>query len=175
MAVGLVNTDRIIADIARRVGETTLMGMLVDDEIIHLHVADGPRLLSVQAGVGQRMPLHCTALGKAVLASSDDGDREQLIQTLPLPAKTESTITDRDEFRRHMTETAQRGYATAIEENEMGVTTVAVGMRLWRDPSNVYALAISGPSNRVDAARIKELVEELHRARELLTSTGIKT
>lgn len=74
--------------------------------------------------IGKTFPLHCTALGKALLAYSSDDTVEKLLKT-PLKTITEKTITDPEAFKQERTLIRDRGYALDNEEITRGIMCVA--------------------------------------------------
>ena len=101
--------------------------------------------------VGLSVPLHCSALGKVMLAHD--------AATLPpgrLARRTGHTITSRDALAADLAEVRRRGYAVTNEELEPGL--VAVAAPVYRDGATVVAaLSVSGPASRLTKARIPEI------------------
>jgi IclR family KDG regulon transcriptional repressor len=117
--------------------------------------------LRVVGGIGRLIPLHCTAVGKALLAFSD----------LPLPAslnrETERTITDHAALCAHLDEIREQGYALDDEEHQEGVRCLAAPVYDYMGAA-VATIGISGPSVRVTNDRIPDLARAvLAAAREL--------
>jgi DNA-binding IclR family transcriptional regulator len=81
---------------------------------------ESPASLRVNVQVGQASPLHCTALGKVLLAFGG----------VPLPGKLEPytarTITDRSTLRKALEKVRSAGYAVDDEEFDPGVRCIAV-------------------------------------------------
>jgi IclR family KDG regulon transcriptional repressor len=106
--------------------------------------------LRVVGGIGRLIPLHCTAVGKALLAFSD----------LPLPLsfeqETARTITDHAAFCAHLDEIRDQGYALDDEEHQEGVRCMAAPVYDYMGAA-VAVIGISGPSVRVTDARIPDL------------------
>lgn len=142
-----------LASLCRETGETTHLGVLRDFEVVHL---DGEQAAGMIAGtlrVGERLPGHCTALGKVLLACGakdalEAYDRD-IVAKHGLVARTESTIVDRDKLIEHLRCVTAQGFALDIEEYERGVSCAAVPIV---DGSGrlVGALSVSGPSFRLD-------------------------
>jgi DNA-binding IclR family transcriptional regulator len=94
-----------------------------------------------------RKPAHSTAAGKVMLAFQPDELVEDVI-AVGLDGHTANTIVDADEFRRELAQIRNRGYATADEENELGVRSLAAPVRDYN--GNVIAAAsIAGPAQRL--------------------------
>ncbi|WP_269147654.1 IclR family transcriptional regulator [Mycobacterium triplex] len=91
---------------------------LVIDGLFNQELRPGPLL-----GVG--LPLHCTAVGKAIAASLDADYREQLLGSGLLPAATRRTIVHPAMIRRHLERVAAEGVALSHEEFQLGTRGVA--------------------------------------------------
>ena len=74
--------------------------------------------------IGKTFPLHCTGLGKALLAFSSNDTLAKLLET-PLKATTENTITDPEAFKRELTLIRKRGFALDNEEITRGIICIA--------------------------------------------------
>src|SRR5690606_19090650 len=99
--------------------------------------------------VGRRVQPHCTAVGKAILASLPPEEARQIIKRIGMPRLTEHTITDPAEFMRRLEWIAQHGYALDEGEQEIGVRCVAVAVP--QHPMRL-ALSVSGPATRMTEA-----------------------
>lgn len=106
-------------------GHTCNMGILGKDCGVYVDVfittRYGVKLLSE---IGRDFPLHCTALGKVLLADMDARKRALLLPE-NLPAFTEASITDRNELERQLLEVAAQGFAVDREEVNQGLTCIA--------------------------------------------------
>jgi DNA-binding IclR family transcriptional regulator len=119
--------------------------------------------LRVVGGIGRLIPLHCTAVGKALLAFSD----------LPFPEylerETARTITDHEALACHLEHIRAAGYALDNEEHQEGVRCMAAPVYDYMG-TLIAAIGISGPTVRMTDRRIPELAEMvMQAARELST------
>ena len=96
--------------------------------------------------VGRRVHPHCTAVGKALLASSSDEDVRALLERTGLPRHTPHTVTDPDVFLGVLQGVRESGYALDEGEQEVGVRCVAVAVP---DTAIRLAVSISGPAPRM--------------------------
>jgi IclR family acetate operon transcriptional repressor len=181
-ARGSLSPGPVLLRFARRDGELDLPALAHDTlrrlaaetgETINLAVAgpfgveqilqeDSRHFLGGTNWVGRRVPFHCSANGKALLAfgaaRADDGDLERL---------TPNTIVDPGKLETELKTTRARGYAIAVDELEPGLSAVAAPV-VGADGKTVAALSISGPTIRMPSARLEELGALLvHHAAEL--------
>jgi IclR family acetate operon transcriptional repressor len=104
---------------------------------------------------------HCTAVGKAMLASSPDDEVRALLGRTGLPRHTEHTVTDPEELLAQLAEVRERGYAVDEGEQEVGVRCVAVAV-----PGSTLRLAmsVSGPAPRMSDELVVHAVPVLQDA-----------
>jgi DNA-binding IclR family transcriptional regulator len=66
--------------------------------------------------LGARLYAHCSALGKVLLAYSEENEVRRIIKTAGLPRFTQNTITDEDELLQNLARIRKQGYAYDLEE-----------------------------------------------------------
>ena len=148
--------------LARQVGETVNLAILSGRDALYLDQVAGPAALSPHNWAGQRIPLHATSDGKVLLAYLPAAEvAEHLVP--PLRRFTEHTITRLADFPGVLTEVRRRGYATAVEELEEGLTAIAAPVRN-AEGTVIASISASGPSFRMPADRIPDLVSSVRRA-----------
>jgi DNA-binding IclR family transcriptional regulator len=94
--------------------------------------------------IGKTFPLHCTGLGKALLAFSSDETLEKFLEA-PLKAMTENTITDPETFKQELALIRDRGYALDNEEITRGIMCVAAPV-LGFNGEVICAVSIAFPA-----------------------------
>lgn len=151
------------------VGEPMLARLMAaTEETVHLSVRDGLETLhvakveswqSIRMGsrVGKRAPLHCTGVGKVLLAWSPDEVLANVVDR-GLVRHTENTIVVPDKLRTELADIRRRGYGLDLEERETGLCCVAAPIRNATG-SVVAAVSASGPAQRLSAARIPLLAK----------------
>ena len=128
--------------------ETVHLGVRELDRIVYIVKLTSQRPVQIASAVGQTMPLHTTALGKAILSGMSEEEREHLMARLDLQPRTERSITTIEELRREVAETSRRGYSIDHRENED--TIVCVGAAIINSVGEaVGAISVSGPSFRM--------------------------
>jgi DNA-binding IclR family transcriptional regulator len=101
----------LLQELAERSGKNTYMGALDADMLVYTYKYKPRSSILTAAGIGERKDLHCTALGKILIAFQSDSERARLVENLALDPHTEHTITDRSRFRQEIKESRERGYA----------------------------------------------------------------
>jgi DNA-binding IclR family transcriptional regulator len=153
----------VCQQLAGRLGETVNIAVLSGHDALYLDQVAGPAALSPHNWAGQRIPLHATSDGKVLLAYLPVAQADDHLAAAPLVRFTEHTITDVTEFRRLLAEVRQRGYATAVDELEVGLTAVAAPVRN-AEGRVIASISASGPSFRIPPGRIAELAESVRLA-----------
>ncbi len=143
----------VLEELGRETGETVHLGVLRDFEVVHLAGLEGRHLVRVASRVGERLPAHCTALGKVLLACGGEPllrEFDRRIGVEPGPERrTAATLVDRDKLLEHIQGVGVRRFALDLEECEPGVCCAAAPVF---DESGrvVAAFSVSGPTTRVD-------------------------
>ena len=148
--------------LAQEVGETVNLAILSGRDVLYLDQAAGPAALSPHNWAGQRIPLHATSDGKVLLAYLPEAERAEHLAP-PLARFTARTITDIARFSGLLAEVRQRGFATAAEELEAGLTAIAAPVR-DAEGRVIASVSASGPSFRIPAGRIPALAISVRRA-----------
>src|SRR6266852_4733023 len=148
--------------LAQEVGETVNLAILSGRDALYLDQVAGPAALSPHNWAGQRIPLHATSDGKVLLAYLPEAELKERL-TPPLARFTDRTITDVAEFGKLLAEVRRRGFATAVEELEAGLTAIAAPVRN-AEGKVIASISASGPSFRIPADRIPALAAAVRRA-----------
>jgi DNA-binding IclR family transcriptional regulator len=134
----------ILKDLREQTGHTVSMGALNGSRAIYLHrffahgagqyEADGPH------GVGAQVPLHCTAIGKALLASLSEPEQRAAIASLTLEQEGPNTIMNKQALVKELAHIRIDGIAISDEEQAPGVRSIATAIP---HPGRSTPLAIS--------------------------------
>ncbi len=139
--------------------EICTLGVFERGQVLYVEVVHSSHSLTIAARVGRRLPAHCTASGKVLLAFLPQAIIEPVLSA-PLAAYTKNTITSPDRLREELEIVRQRGYAVANEELEMGVWAISAPIRDI-DRNVVAAMSIPFPTNRLDPERVPEIAQTL--------------
>ncbi|MDR0137578.1 IclR family transcriptional regulator [Metabacillus idriensis] len=125
-------------------------------EVVYIEKLDGSETLRMHSKVGKRAPMHCTSVGKAILAYLPSSVVLDILERKGLPMHTDKTITNKEDFLLELNSVRQKGYALDLEENENGITCIAVP--IFDHMGNaIAAVSISGPTIRMTEERLEHL------------------
>jgi DNA-binding IclR family transcriptional regulator len=144
-------------------GETVNLGYLEQDKVTYAEVVPSEYALRLHERPGATICLHASALGKAILAFSDEDYAASLIRGRELQMITRNTITDPEEFMSELKKVREHGYAFDRGETSLLATCVAAPV-LNASGTAVAALSISGPTSRFNPRRDSEVIESLMKA-----------
>jgi len=136
--------------------ETAYLSILDVDEILYIGKAESSQSVRTHTKIGSRNRLHCTSMGKAILAHLPESDRNELFERLELIANTPTTITDLNTLIEELATIQAQKYAIDNEESEEGVR--CVGAPIFDHNGNVLAaISVSGPAYRLSVSRLVAL------------------
>ncbi|MFY0405502.1 IclR family transcriptional regulator [Solicola sp. PLA-1-18] len=159
-AVG-AGTGRLLGRLVDELGETANLAVLDGDHVAYVAQVPGRHSMRMFTEVGRRVEPHCTAVGKAILATMSEADARAVVARTGLPRRTTSTLTDPDGLVAELALVRERGYALDEEEQEVGVRCVAVVVPGTPVPLGV---SVSGPAPRMTDALVSRAVPLLHLA-----------
>jgi DNA-binding IclR family transcriptional regulator len=147
--LGLVRQAKpFLREIADRCNEMAYIGTIRQNSVVYLDVEEANQTVKVASRVGWRLPIHCTAIGKAQIAIASEEELQKLGILDNMEIFTSNTITDKAEFIKHMKQVAKQGYALDNEEYNPGVRCVGVPVRDYTGRV-VGGISVSGPSFRM--------------------------
>jgi DNA-binding IclR family transcriptional regulator len=141
--------------LAAESGETVDLAVLDGTSVVYLDVVQSPQPVKIAAQVGRRLPVTCTATGKAFLAHMPESEVRVLLEA-GLPKYTDLTMLSPEELLEDLAQTRQRGFAISVQEFEKDINAVAAPL-LDAGQSPVAAVAIVGPSYRLAEQRMLDL------------------
>ncbi len=136
-------------ELVDKTGECAHLAILAQRQALYVDQVESTAKLRVESEIGTLSPLHCTALGKILLAFGDSRIPDDLTPF------THRTVTDRSTLEAQLAQTKKRGYAIDDEEYNYGVRCVAAPVTDHQS-ALVGAIGISGPAGRVTLERIDE-------------------
>jgi IclR family transcriptional regulator, KDG regulon repressor len=141
-----------LRQLMERTGECAHLAVPAQGKVLYIDQVASPATLRVNAEVGTMNPLHCTALGKALLAFG----AVEIPHTLE--RFTSKTIKSKRTLQEHLAEIRRTGYAVDDEEFDPGVRCIAVPAFDFRGKA-LGAIGISGPATRITPQRLPQLAD----------------
>ena len=138
----------VMLSLQKQFNETVNLGALRSRQVVYLEIVESERSLRMQAEVGAQDPLHCTALGKVLLAFMPEARWGAYLGNR-LQRFTANTIADRAELMKQLREIKQSGVAFDRGENEEGALCIAVPL-FTEAELPIAALSISAPAPRLE-------------------------
>ena len=129
--------------------ETVHLGVLEAGEVLYLAKEESSQTIRMISYVGKRAPLHCTGLGKVLLAYLPEKERKRILFRKELPRLTKNTLTDKRELEKELNKVREQGFALDREENEKDIRCVAAPIRNYQGEV-IAAISISSPIFRID-------------------------
>jgi DNA-binding IclR family transcriptional regulator len=128
--------------------ETVHLTVIEQGEVLYIECFESTKRLRTYSVIGVRAPMHCTAVGKAILAFLPREEVEKIILMKGLQKFTQNTIVDKEKLLEELAEIRQRGYAVDDMEHEDHVR--CVGGPVFNYEGKAFAsISVSGPSQRV--------------------------
>lgn len=140
-----------LEDLYERTHETVHLGVREGHEVVYIAKIGGHRQAAAPSRVGGRMPMHATAIGKALLAWSPAAVQDEVLAER-LRRCSSRTIVNRSVLRRQLDEVVGRGVAFEYEESAIGITCVAATV-LGMNGEPLAGISVTGPVGRFQPAQ----------------------
>ncbi|TCP56809.1 IclR family transcriptional regulator [Tamaricihabitans halophyticus] len=138
----------LLTELASELGESANLAMIDFDMAVYVAQASSGHSVRMFTEVGRRVRMHCTGVGKVILAQLDDDAVRDIARRAGLPAATDRSITRVDDLISELQKIREQGFAVDDGEQEIGVRCYAVAVP---DAPVHTALSLSGPDSRVTA------------------------
>jgi DNA-binding IclR family transcriptional regulator len=157
----------VLRALMEKTGETAHLAVLDHRSAIYTNRVESRQAIRTAYGLGTRAPLHCTALGKALLAFQAKAFIEEVIDD-GLPRRTERTISSAQALRQDLAATRARGYAIEDEESEIALRSIAAAV--YDDTGRTVAsIGISGPAHRLTRKALLAYAADLTAAADAIS------
>jgi len=158
----------LLRDLNLRTKETVHLAILQETRAISIEKFDSPQAVGLDARLGRVMPLHCTGVGKTLLAYQGEDFLNQMAQSPGLTRMTAHTITGLPQLRRELERIREQGYALDQEEAVDGLRCVA-GPVLTHTGQIVAAFSVTGLATRLTPARLPEIAQLVRETSEQIS------
>ncbi|MEO8303073.1 MAG: IclR family transcriptional regulator C-terminal domain-containing protein [Betaproteobacteria bacterium] len=151
----VTSAQPLLDQVSQRVHESCSMAILDGDEIMYVaRSSSSRRIMSIDLGIGSRLPAYCTSMGRVLLAQLPPRELEEYLQRVKLTALTDRTEISKTRFVAILGEIRESGIAIVDQELEIGLRSIAVPVA---DPGGRVAAAInvSAQAARVSVAEME--------------------
>lgn len=160
----------ILQQLVGEIAETCNLTMIDGGEVVYLDRVESAWPLRMTLQPGSRVPLHCTASGKLLLALLPAGRRKRIVDALPLPRFTDQTIVDRRCLTDELARVRRERLATDNEEYLAGLVCVAVPVATG-EGRVIASVAVHAPVARMPLSAALSHVPTLRRAAAAMGTT----
>lgn len=144
--------------------ETVHLAVEKHGKVIYLDKVTSPRSISINSQVGKDNWMHCTGVGKCLLAYLPEKDIEDILAG-KLPVFTPNTIASPQALKKELAKIRENGFALDQEEFELGLTCIAVP--IFNSYGKVCcAISVSGLTPRIHQIQKNEILKELKQVSE---------
>ena len=148
----------LLRELNLRTQETVHLAVLQERRAIFIEKFESPQPVGLDARLGGTMPLHCTGVGKTLLAFQGEDLLNQIVQSPGLTRLTAHTLTGISSLRKELERIREQGYALDQEEAVEGLRCVAGPVFNYMGQI-VAAFSVAGPATRLTSARLPELAQ----------------
>jgi DNA-binding IclR family transcriptional regulator len=146
----------VLRELCKATRETVNLAVLDQGAVLYLEVFESPHVFRLASTVGLRRPAYSTALGKALLASFPNEEREGVLKSLEFQLLTPHTIISLVQFKKELQNVSIQGYSIDDEENLLGARCIGAPILNSRGEA-VAAISIAGPTTRISHDNIPSL------------------
>lgn len=154
-------------NLSMRTGLTAHLAILEQNEAVLISKQEAPGVTRVASWIGKRMDLHCTAIGKAVLAFLPKSEVDSLVHERGLARHNENTIATPRRLYAELERIAKAGYAIDDEEDELGLRCISVPV-FGASERPLAAISLAGLTSELALENVSRLAAELRQ-----TAAGI--
>jgi len=149
-----------IEELSKEFNETVHLGVLDKGRVVSIEREESDKSLCSHVEIGKRTPLHCTAVGKAVMAYLSEDEINLIIRGKGLEKFTENTITTKKGLENEFKKIREQGYVVDNMEHEEGVRCVAGPIRDYTGKV-IASMSVSGPAFRINESNIPNIAKKV--------------
>jgi IclR family acetate operon transcriptional repressor len=135
-----------IEKLANATGETALLAVRKEDEVVYVDVVESPSLIRYFAKVGERRPLYTTSSGRAILTTYEPAQRREILRSLTFVAHQKTTLVTVEALAAELERSVARGWSE--DRAEYTPDVMGIGVPLVHDDRR-FGLALAGPLYRM--------------------------
>jgi IclR family pca regulon transcriptional regulator len=143
--------ERLVEDVK----ESCSAAVLDIPDVVYVLRVPTHKIMSINLGIGSRLPAYCTSMGRTLLADLDEATLDAMLREHPPVRRTERTITDVAALNHELDAVRQQGWCLVDQELEEGLVSLSAPIR-DRAGRVIAAMNISGQANRTSPAYMLE-------------------
>jgi len=152
-----------LEELNHKTRETIHLTVRHELSVVYVEKLDSPEPLRIFSRIGAGVPLHCTAVGKVMLAYMPSEEQAGVLRQVDIKRLTQNTISNIQDLAVHLQRVRKNGYACDLEENELHIRCIAAP--IWDHTGRVNAsLSITGPVVRMPMTRLRQLAPLVQQA-----------
>lgn len=140
----------------RSTGETVQLAIVDQYKVLYVDVLETLERVGVKSNVGERVPLHCAAAGKAWLANLPDERLDEVMKFVKFEPFTPYTIDTNEKLKDAVKQAQDLGYAVDNQEYSSDLVSVSSTVKNYRGRV-IACVAITAPALRMNEERIREM------------------
>jgi IclR family pca regulon transcriptional regulator len=146
----------ILDQVSESIHESCSLAILDGDEILYVaRSSASTRIMSIDLGVGSRLPAHCTSMGRVLLAGIAEPELATYLRRVKLAPFTQRTIVTRDALAEAVLRVRKQQYAIVDQELEIGLRSIAVPVKDFRERVSA-AINVSVQAPRVSVSEMEK-------------------
>ena len=149
-----------IEKLSKEFNETVHLGVLDEGRVVSIEREESDKGLCSHIEIGKRTPLHCTAVGKVIMAYLSEDKVAAIVKGKGLKKYTENTITNKEKLENEFKKIRQQGYAVDSMEHEEEVRCVAGPIRDYTGKV-IASMSISGPAFRINENNTPDIAKKV--------------
>lgn len=149
-----------IEKLSKEFNETVHLGVLDKGRVVSIEREESDKGLCSHIEIGKRTPLHCTAVGKAIMAYLSKDEVHLILKEKGLEKFTENTITNKKDLENEFKKIREQGYVVDNMEHEEGVQCVAGPIRDYTGKV-IASMSVSGPAFRINESNIQNIAKKV--------------
>lgn len=163
---------KVLKELAIQYNLNTHLAVMDNGEMVYIDRCEVTVNTLVPSFIGKRIPAHCTALGKAMLAFMNPADIERVIDVSKLTRFTPYTIDGWPELLQQLTDIRQKGYAIDNEEYQLG--GFCIGVPIFDSKNNpVAAISISVPKYHENFSKVESIIQSICEAGKRISNSVV--
>ena len=161
--------EPVMEALVEEIKESCSAAVLDGADIVYVLRVPTHKIMSINLGIGSRLPAHCTSMGRTLLAELPGPALDALLARHPPAARTARTITDAARLKRELATVQRQGWCLVDQELEEGLVSLSAPIR-DRAGRAIAAMNISGQAARTPAERmVREFLPRLTRAAQQIS------